>query len=86
MSEKKNLTTKETFDLAVQNHQKNNFKAADNLYNQILKIDPNHIKTIFLLGTLSAQTKKFDIAKSYFIKQLKLIPIMLLHTIILEMC
>ncbi len=45
MSEKKNLTTKETFDLAVQNHQKNNFKAADNLYNQILKIDPNHIKT-----------------------------------------
>jgi len=74
MSEKKNLTTKETFDLAVQNHQKNNFKAAENLYNQILKIDPNHIKTIFLLGTLSAQTKKFDIAKSLLYKAIQIQP------------
>ena len=30
--DKKNLTTKETFDLAVQNHKKNNFQVAENLY------------------------------------------------------
>ena len=74
MNEKKNLTTKETFELAVQNHQKNNFKAAENLYNQILKIDPNHIETIFLLGTLSAQTKKFDIAKPLLYKATQINP------------
>ena len=35
MNEKKNLTLKETFALAVQNHQKNNLKAAENLYNSL---------------------------------------------------
>ena len=34
MSEKKNLTTKETFDLAVQNHKKNNLQVAGNLYKE----------------------------------------------------
>ena len=37
MNEKKNLTTKETFELAVQNHQKNNLQVAHNLYKEILK-------------------------------------------------
>ena len=35
---KKNLTTKETFDLAVQNHKKNNLQAAEKLYKEILKL------------------------------------------------
>ena len=42
MDEKKNLTTKETFDLAVQEHQKNNLQVAANLYKEILKTNPNH--------------------------------------------
>ena len=61
--DKKNLSTKETFTLAFQNHQKNNFDIAKNLYKEILKKDPNHFQSNFLLGTLSAQTRKFDIAK-----------------------
>ena len=64
MNEKK-LTTKETFDLAVQNHQKNNFKIAEKLYKEILNIDPDHFKSIHLLGTLSAQIKNFDQAKKF---------------------
>ena len=52
----KNLTIKKIFNLALQTHQKNNFKVAENLYNKILKIDPNNFQTIFLLGTLSTQT------------------------------
>ena len=36
MNKKNNLTTKEIFALAVQNHQKNNLKVAENLYNEIL--------------------------------------------------
>ena len=68
MSEKENHIIKETFTSAVQNHQKNNFKIAESLYEKILKINPNHLESIFLLGTLSAQTKKFDKAKQLFDK------------------
>ena len=41
---KKNLTTKETFDLAVQNHKKNNLQAAKKLYKEILKTNPNKVE------------------------------------------
>ena len=44
MSEKKNLTTKETFILAFQHLKKNNLQAAEQLYKQILKIEPNHLE------------------------------------------
>ena len=57
---KKNLTTKETFDLAVQNHQKNNFEVAEDLYKKVLKTNPNDFESIFLLGSLSIQTKNFN--------------------------
>ena len=63
MNEKKNLTTKETFDLAFQNHKKNKFKVAENLYKEILKKNPNHFQTISFLGTLSIQIKNFERAK-----------------------
>ena len=33
---------KNTFELAVQNHQKNNLEVAENLYKKILEKDPNH--------------------------------------------
>ena len=44
MNEKKNLTTEETFALAVKNHKKNNFQIAENLYKEALKTNPNHPK------------------------------------------
>ena len=74
MNEKKNLTTKETFDLAVQNHQKNNLQVAEKLYKETLKTNPNHIETIFLLGSLSAQTNNFDKAKKFFQKVIQINP------------
>ena len=61
MNEKKNLTTEETFALAVQNHQKNNLQVAEKLYKKVLNINSNDLQSNFLLGTLSAQTKQFDI-------------------------
>jgi len=60
---KKNLTIEETFALAVQNHQNNNFKIAENFYKEILEKNPNHFESIFLLGSLSIQTKNFDKVK-----------------------
>ena len=62
MNEEKNSTTEETFALAVQNHEKSNFKEAEILYRKILNINPDHFGAIFLLGTLSAQTKNLDSA------------------------
>ena len=60
MNIKKNLTAKEAFTLAFQNQQKNNLKVAENLYKEILKTNPNHFESIYLLGTLLIQKKDFS--------------------------
>ena len=62
MNEKNNLTAKETFVLALKNHQKNNFQVAENLYKKILKMNSNHFESIFYLGTLLVQTQRFELA------------------------
>ena len=60
---KNNQTIKESFDFAFENHKKNNLKIAEKIYKKILEEDPNHFPSNVLLGTLSAQTKNFDLAK-----------------------
>ena len=71
---KKNLSPEETFNLAFKHHQKNNFQIAENLYREILKVKPDHIETIFLLGSLSAQRKNFNIAKKLLYKVIQIQP------------
>ena len=63
---------KETLELAIQNHKENNFEIAEKLYKKILNIDPDHFKSIHLLGTLSAQIKNFDQAKKFLEKAIKI--------------
>ena len=60
MSEKKNLTTEETFALAVQNHQKNNLHVAENLYKEILKTNPNHAMAHSNLGNVLLELGKYQ--------------------------
>ena len=74
MNKKKDLTAEETFALAVENQKKNNFQIAENLYKEILKTNPNHFKSIFYLGTLLAQTKKFNLAKLFLYKAIQIQP------------
>ena len=57
-----NTNFKQIFELAFDNHQKNNFKEAEILYNKILKDIPNHFQSTFLLGTLYGQLKKYKAA------------------------
>ena len=71
---KKNLTIKEIFVSAFQNHQKNNLNVAEKLYNSILKINPNHFESISYLGALLVQTNNFDRAKKLFQKAIKIQP------------
>ena len=49
------IKIKEIFDLASKYHQKNNFKKAENLYESILEVEPNHLESNFRLGSLFAQ-------------------------------
>ena len=57
--DKENIEIKQIFDLAHDNHLKNNFKLAESLYKKILKIDSEHFASIFMLGSLYLQKKKF---------------------------
>ena len=70
----KNLKIKQTLTLAYENHIKNNLDLAESLYNKILKIDPNHIDSIFLLGTLYLQKKNLDKAMKLFEEVIKVKP------------
>ena len=70
----KNLTVKKTFDAAYQNHQKNSFKIAENLYKEVLKTNPNHFGSIFYLGTLLVQTQRFELAKPLLHKATQIKP------------
>ena len=71
---KKNLSLSEIFDLAVENHKNKQFKAAENLYKQILITRPNHVQTSFLLGTLYTETNNFDNAIKIFQKIIAIQP------------
>ena len=70
----KNLQIKQILTLAFENHKKSNFKLAESLYKKILKIDPNHIDSISLLGTLFLQEKFFDKGIELFNKALEINP------------
>ena len=64
----------ETLTLAYQNHKKNNLDIAEGLYEKVLKIDPNHFETVFLLGSLLSQSKNFDRGKALLYKASRINP------------
>ena len=70
----KDLNIEEIFTLAGQEYKKNNFKSAEKLYKEILKKNPNHFDSIVLVGTLSAQFGKLEIAKQLFQKAIQINP------------
>ena len=52
MDKNKSLTIEENFNLAIKNHQENKTDIAQELYNQVLKINPKHLATLNNLGTI----------------------------------
>ena len=71
---KKNLTTKETFDLAVQNHKKNNLQTAEKLYKEILKTNPNFEGAHNNLGNVLHELGEFQKAVSCYEKAIQINP------------
>ena len=74
MNEKKNLTTEETFALAVQNHKKNNLQVAENLYNETLKTNPNHVDAHNNLGIVLNELGEHQKAMSCYEKAIQIQP------------
>ena len=74
MIESKNLTIIETFNLAIKNHQENKTDIAQELYNQVLKIDPNHSQALNSIAVIFINLKEYQRAKDCFEKAIKINP------------
>ncbi len=59
---------------AVKNHEKQNFSEAEQLYEEALKIQPNHIGCLNYFGTMLAQTNRKKRAEQLFLKANQLQP------------
>ena len=74
MNINKNLTIDETFNLAVKNHQENKTDIAQDLYNQVLKIDPNHTDANNNLGVIFQKLGENEKAKECYEKAISINP------------
>jgi len=70
----KYLKIKKLFDLAFQSYKRNNLIDAENLYKEILEINPNDVATLNNLGIVFKDTRKYDEAIFYFEKALTIKP------------
>ena len=68
------MYTSEKFKQAIQNQQENNLDDAQKIYNEILKINPNHIDVHFNLGIIFTKLKEYQKAKNCFEKVIKINP------------
>ena len=71
---KENLSLNEIFELAVQKHQNNNLQDAQNYYQKVLEVDPNHSQTLNNIGVIFKELKENQKAKEYFEKAIELKP------------
>ena len=74
MNKYKNLTINEAFNLAVKNQNENKLEIAQNFYNQILEVDPNHIHALNNLGVIFKTLEEYQKAKVCYEKALKINP------------
>jgi predicted O-linked N-acetylglucosamine transferase (SPINDLY family) len=57
------MTVAQAFELAYQHHQAGRLAEAEELYRQILSVQPNHGKALHLLGIAAHQTGRADLAE-----------------------
>ncbi|HYV39537.1 MAG TPA: tetratricopeptide repeat-containing glycosyltransferase family protein [Gemmataceae bacterium] len=67
-------TVAEIFTLAYRHHQNGAYAQAEQLYSQVLQMDPGHADAHHLLGVLAYQTGRFDQAIASIHKALALTP------------
>ena len=64
----------ETFNQALENYKKKNFKIAEQLYNQILKNKPNHFESLLYLSLILLNNRNFIEAKKICERAIKIQP------------
>ena len=73
MSNEKNLTLKEAFDLAVHNHQNNHLQDAQNYYQKVIKMDPNHLGALNNLGVTYKNLGQIQKARDCYEKAIAIV-------------
>ena len=68
------LTIAQAFDSAVQHHRAGQLPQAEQLYRQVLRVDPQHVRALHLLGLLTHQAGRSDLAVEYISQALRLKP------------
>ena len=68
------LTIAQAFDSAVQHHRAGQLPRAEQLYRQVLRVDPQHVRALHLLGLLTHQAGRSDLAVEYISQALRLKP------------
>ena len=58
-------TIPEALAIAIQHHQGGRLQAAEQIYRQILAVEPNHADAIHLLGVIAHQVGKHEVAVEY---------------------
>jgi tetratricopeptide (TPR) repeat protein len=67
-------TIAETLALAVEHHQASRLQAAEQIYRQILALQPHHADAWHLLGVINAQTGNYQLAVEYIYRALAVRP------------
>ena len=74
MDKNKNLIIKETFGRAIKNHQEGKTAIAQDLYNQVLKIDPNYADALNNLGVIFKDLGEKQKAKDCYEQAIEIDP------------
>jgi tetratricopeptide (TPR) repeat protein len=74
MNKNKSLKIEETFNLAVKNHQEGKTDIAQELYNQVLKIDPSHSQSLGNIAVIFISLKDYQKAKECYEKVIEIDP------------
>jgi Flp pilus assembly protein TadD len=67
-------TVPEAFALALSHHQAGNLQQAEQLYLQILQVEPQHVNALHLLGLIVHSAGRHNLAVDYMTRALQLAP------------
>ena len=70
----KNFTIEEVFNLAIKNHQEGKINVAQDLYNQVLKINPNHLTALNNIAIIFTNSQQYEKAKECYKKAIGINP------------
>ena len=65
-------TIPEALAIAVQHHQAGRLQAAEQIYRQILAVEPDHADALHLLGVIASQSGRHEDAVQYIGRAIRL--------------